>query len=108
MKIQLEAEDQKKNRIYHISGELDVHQVKTLKSQLFDDLESYPDWSYDLDMKEVSYLDSSGLGMLVYLKKEITRKKGSLRISNLNDQVLSVFRMTKLEEFFGLGGDSKV
>jgi anti-sigma B factor antagonist len=51
-------------------------------------------------MEKVAYLDSSGLGMLVYIKKEIGRHNGKLKILNLNEQVLNVFKLTKLDEFF--------
>jgi anti-anti-sigma factor len=53
-------------------------------------------------MDRVSYLDSSGLGMLVYLKKELDRHDGKLIITHLHEPVLNVFKITKLDTFFGI------
>jgi len=102
MKIECQADPSKREKTYLIEGELDVHQVKALKSRLLADFENEKGWNYTLDLKGVAYLDSSGLGMLVYLKKEITRQGGKLILSNLHDHVLNVIKLTKLEDFFGL------
>lgn len=99
MKIDCQIDNEKKIKVFHVEGELDVHHVKNLKSEIMDSLEA-TGWTYELDMEKVSYLDSSGLGMLVYIKKEIARNSGRLRILHLNEQVLNVFKLTKLDEFF--------
>ena len=101
MKIDCQIEEQKKVKAYALEGELDVHQAKELKSRLAEDLEEGA-WTYILHMDRVQYLDSSGLGMLVYLKKEILRHGGKLRIDGLKDTVLNVFKLTKLDDFFEL------
>lgn len=99
MKIECQIDNEQKIKVFHVEGELDVHHVKNLKSEIMDSIESTA-WTYELNMNKVSYLDSSGLGMLVYIKKEIGRHSGKLRIVNLNEPVLNVFRLTKLDEFF--------
>lgn len=108
MKIEIQNNAEKQERIFRIEGELDVHQVKNLKSMLMADLEKFPNWTYMLDMENVVYLDSSGLGTLIYLKKELKSKGGKLKLQNLKEQVLNVFRMTKLEEFFEISSGTKV
>ena len=99
MKIDCLVDAAKKCKTFTIEGELDVHHVKALKSQVMDGLEP-ENWTYLIDMSKIGYLDSSGLGMLVYLKKEILRKEGKLVIVNLTEPVLNVFKLTKLDEFF--------
>lgn len=101
MKIELKTSNEHKTKVFQLEGELDVHQTKTLKSDIMDSLEDSA-WTYELDMEKVTYLDSSGLGMLVYLKKEIGKRQGHFKISNLNEPVLNVFKLTKLDTFFGL------
>ena len=102
MKIECRTDNEKHERTYLIEGELDVHEVKTLKSNLLADLEKGGEWSFIIDFTGVKYLDSSGLGMLVYLKKTIDRQGGKLLIVHLNEQVKNVFKLTKLESYFGL------
>lgn len=99
MKIECQINNDKKIKVFRVEGELDVHHVKNLKSEVMDSIES-TSWTYELDMEKVAYLDSSGLGMLVYLKKEITRHDGKLAITRLQEPVLNVFKLTKLDEFF--------
>jgi len=102
VKIDCQIDTEKKVKVFYVDGELDVHHVKSLKSEIMDSIES-TGWVYELNMDKVAYLDSSGLGMLVYLKKEITRHNGKLRIVKLNEPVLNVFKLTKLDDFFELG-----
>lgn len=97
--IECKIDSPNKIKVFHVEGELDVHNVKNLKSEIMDSIESIG-WTYELNMDKVNYLDSSGLGMLVYLKKEITRHDGKLRIVKLKEPVLNVFKLTKLDEFF--------
>lgn len=101
MKIECQVDSDKKLKVFSVEGELDVHHVKNLKSEIMDSIES-TGWIYELNMDKVVYLDSSGLGMLVYLKKEISRHNGKLRIVNLKEPVLNVFKLTKLDDFFEL------
>jgi len=102
LKIDCRADPGKKRKTFLLEGELDVHQAKELRSRFLEELEDDTGWAYTLDMTAVSYLDSSGLGMLVYLKKEISRKDGELVIVSLRESVANVFRLTRLDEFFGI------
>lgn len=101
MKIDRKVDNEKKIKTFSIEGELDTHNVKLLKSDITDAIEQ-DEWTYILDMQNVAYLDSSGLGMLVYIKKELHRYNSVLKIINLSDSVLNVFKMTKLDSYFGL------
>lgn len=104
MKIECHVDEQKRQRDYHLDGELDVHQAKLLKERLVEDLEELQggSWVIRLHMDNVQYLDSSGLGMLVYLKKEIRQREGKLHIEGLKEAVYNVFKLTRLDEFFEL------
>lgn len=101
MKIESQVDTESRTKTFSIEGELDVHHVKALKAQVLDALETGT-WTYLIDMAKIGYLDSSGLGMLVYLKKEILRKEGKLVIINLTEPVMNVFKLTKLDEFFAI------
>jgi len=104
VKIECKVDEKNRQRDYHLDGELDVHQAKLLKERLVEDLEEIQEgsWVIRLHMENVQYLDSSGLGMLVYLKKEIKLRHGKLHIDGLKDAVYNVFKLTRLDEFFEL------
>jgi len=102
VKIECQTDNANHRKTFVLDGELDVHQAKTLKATVMEALEPDDVWTYVIDMARVGYIDSSGLGMLVYLKKEILRNQGRLMIEKPTDAVLNVFRLTKLNEFFEL------
>ncbi len=102
MQIDYQINKEAKTKTFVLEGELDVHNVKNLKSAVSESLENEEGWSYILDLGNVSYLDSSGLGMLVYIKKEITHEEGNLKIINVQSQVFNVFKLTRLDEFFDI------
>lgn len=53
-----------------------------------------------LDLQKVTFIDSSGLGALVYGLREARRNKGSIRVSGLTEHVSSMFSITRLNKIF--------
>lgn len=56
------------------------------------------DWV--LDMDNVDFLDSSGLGVLISLLKRVTEKKGDIVLVSLQKKVLMVFEITRALRIF--------
>lgn len=55
-----------------------------------------------IDLKEILFIDSSGLGVLVSGYKNASTKHGSLKLSNLQSQVRSMFELTRLHRVFDI------
>ncbi|MGA2354010.1 MAG: STAS domain-containing protein [Terriglobales bacterium] len=53
-----------------------------------------------LDLTDVSYLDSSGLGAIVGLYLSAKRQHCSLKLIHLNERLQELFRITKLASVF--------
>ncbi|MGA2413163.1 MAG: STAS domain-containing protein [Candidatus Sulfotelmatobacter sp.] len=53
-----------------------------------------------LDLTDVSYMDSSGLGALVSIYLSAKRQECELRLINLNQRLKELFRLTKLSKVF--------
>ena len=53
-----------------------------------------------LDLTDVTYLDSSGLGALVSLYVSARRQECELRLINLNQRLKQLFRITNLARVF--------
>ena len=53
-----------------------------------------------LDMGQVTFIDSSGLGVLVGLNRQLMRSGGELRLAALTRAVATVFELTRLHRFF--------
>ena len=52
-----------------------------------------------IDLTDVEYVDSAGLGMLVYVYGAINEKKGALRLCGVDPRVLSLLKITKTDTF---------
>jgi anti-anti-sigma factor len=52
-----------------------------------------------IDLTDVEYVDSAGLGMLVYVYGTINEKKGALRLCGVDPRVLSLLKITKTDTF---------
>jgi len=55
-----------------------------------------------IDLKEIHFIDSSGLGALVSGYKNASVLHGSLKLSNLQSQVKSMFELTRLHRVFDI------
>jgi len=74
-------------------GEGDVKLRSVLKEQLEEGKTLFV-----LNLKDVRFLDSAGLGELVASLKRVAEKEGSLRICNANRRVSEALVVTKLIE----------
>ncbi len=85
--------------IVEITGQLIVGNRQELKDQVLKLLES-GSRKYLIDFRDTAYIDSSGLGVLVSLSKKIRERGGELRLSNLNEDLRTLFELTKLDTLF--------
>jgi anti-sigma B factor antagonist len=53
-----------------------------------------------LDFSNVDHLSSAALGMLINCNNRVKQKNGQLRLANIKDQILEVFKITKLNKLF--------
>lgn len=100
MNLKTEANGQRMI-IYVREERLDAHNSEELKSEMNRLFES---GSKELivDLKEVRFIDSSGLGVLVSGFKNASTRQGSLRLSGLQTQVRSMFELTRLHRVFDI------
>jgi anti-sigma B factor antagonist len=55
-----------------------------------------------VDFSRTGYIDSSGLGALVSISKRVREAGGELRLSGLNDDLRTLFELTKLDTLFAI------
>ncbi|MEK7400987.1 MAG: STAS domain-containing protein [Gemmatimonadota bacterium] len=85
--------------IMEIEGQLIVGNRQELKQKLLEELEK-GGRKFLVDFAKTGYIDSSGLGVLVSLSKKIREQGGDLRLANLNDDLKTLFELTKLDTLF--------
>ncbi len=82
-----------------LSGEVDIYTSQSLKNEL-NDVVSYCQGDVYIDCKELSYIDSTGLGILVGALKEIRKNNKDIYISNIRDNIKKLFIITGLDKLF--------
>lgn len=56
-----------------------------------------------IDCTDTGYIDSSGLGALVTMARKAREQGGELRLAGLNEDLRSLFSLTKLDTLFVIG-----
>ncbi len=96
-----EVKKQNDVAIVTLNGSLDVSHQKMLKDKLVS-ASDIQDNDIVLDFSKVTFIDSSCLGTLVSLAKTLREKKGDIKLSNLSDDVRSIFQITRLDRVFDI------
>ncbi|WP_256006460.1 STAS domain-containing protein [Pedobacter deserti] len=55
-----------------------------------------------ISFEQVKYIDSSFLGALVAILKNLVQKNGSLKLVELNSDIINLFELTRLDKIFDL------
>ena len=90
--------------LIEVEGQLIVGNRQELKQQVLEQLEG-GDLKFVIDFANTGYIDSSGLGVLVSLSKKIREQGGELRLSSLNEDLRTLFELTKLDTLFRIADD---
>lgn len=86
--------------ILHLKEErLDAHNSGEFKNQILRLLEK-GDVNFVVDLGEVRFIDSSGLGALLSGYKNTALHEGRFALSGLQSQVQSLFELTRLHRVF--------
>ena len=52
-----------------------------------------------IDLKNVQYIDSSGIGVFINSAKLIRKQNGDIVLANVSEEVRNIFRVINLDEF---------
>lgn len=87
--------------VLRIGGEVDVYTAPQLRERIIQLLASGVRHII-ADLREVDFLDSTGLGALVGGLKRLRGQDGSLKVVAAADKILQIFRLTGLVHVFAL------
>ena len=87
--------------VVSVSGEVDVYTAPQLRSAL-DEQISVGRTRLVVDMSEVGFVDSTGLGVLVGRLKLVRAHGGWLRLVCTDERTLRVFNITGLDKVFSI------
>lgn len=81
-----------------IMGDIDHHSAKEIRETIDFALESSLPETLILDFKDVTFMDSSGIGLVMGRYKLMQSMNGQLRIQNVSSHMKKVMRLAGLDK----------
>ncbi|MDR0273437.1 MAG: anti-sigma factor antagonist [Clostridiales bacterium] len=100
MKLQSETKISVSGRVLTAapSGELDYHQAERIRTQIDSAFEKSSCRHILINMSNVSFMDSSGIGMIIGRYKKAETRGGRLVVSNMSDVTSRLFEISGLSK----------
>lgn len=92
MYLKFQNEDEK--LVVYMMGELDHHSAEEVRSKIDDRIDRENINKLVMDFTNVTFMDSSGIGVVIGRYKKISMKKGNVCIANVNSSVKRVFDLS--------------
>lgn len=83
-----------------VAGEVDVYTAPQLREKILEIEAAHR--TFILNLQEVSYMDSTGLGVLIGSLKRTKEKGGSLYLVFTNPMIKKIFDITGLSQVFDI------
>jgi anti-sigma B factor antagonist len=85
--------------VVEASGSLDLNTVEEFET-VFNNLFREQKYRIILDLSQLEYISSAGIGILVGNIKEIRKNRGDIRMSHVNPAIYKVFELLDLPKLF--------
>ena len=82
--------------IVSLMGELDHHSAEEVRVKIDDRIDRDNIKKVIMNFKEVTFMDSSGIGVVIGRLKKINNRDGKVCITNINKRVDKVFTLSGL------------
>lgn len=92
-----------KEDITHITltGEIDAYTAPKVRERLMEEAEG-DSVQMTVDLSQVSYMDSTGLGVFVGLFKHLTANNGRLKLVGMSERLQRLFDITGLADIMDI------
>lgn len=104
--MEIKTEIKQEIFIINLSGEIDIYNSKEVKDLVEKKLQEGV-YNYIINLNDVSYIDSSGIGSLIASRTSIVNRKGLLHLVNIKGSVKRVFDLTKLNKYFTISSSEE-
>lgn len=101
MNLQVELLEKNSVQCFKVVGEIDAYTAPVLKERLAA-VEKVEGLHAELDLSEVDYMDSTGLGVCVGFYKAVSNNGGHVKITGLNRRLSRLFEITGLNEIIDI------
>lgn len=86
--------------VAEIYGDLDINSVEDFKTNILSKIDGNKDLV--LDLKNLDYIDSTGLGAFMVVYKNLSEKNRNVFVVNAKKNIYKLFKITELDEIFGM------
>lgn len=90
-----------------LTGEIDHHCAKRYIQTISSKIEAYTPQICILDFQEVTFMDSSGIAVVINTLRNMTKINGQLGISGLGQQPMKVFRASGIDKLVNIKEEVK-
>ena len=81
-----------------LKGEIDHHSAKQMMEQIGRKIDQYLPLTCVLDFREVSFMDSSGIAMVIFVLRRERELGGKVYLQNVPQQPLKVLQAAGIEK----------
>ena len=96
MSLHIETERSRRTLIVRLAGELDHHTAETVKVKMEEALQEESTVNVILSLKNLTFMDSSGLGVILGRYKQVIAKGGKMIVCDVHPSVHRLFEMSGL------------
>ena len=97
MNLSVSTEESNGQVVLKVAGEIDAYTAPKLKETLLPLVKDSSN-NIQVDLEEVNYMDSTGLGVFVSALKASKESKSNFELVNVQDRVYRIFEITGLDE----------
>lgn len=87
--------------IIYIPEDFSVDEALSFRDKVYS-LLNHDTKNFVLDFRNCTFIDSTGLGVLVSTLKKCSEINGSLKLTHVNSNVMKVFNLTRLDKVFDI------
>jgi len=81
-----------------LNGEIDHHRAKSYIQSIESKIEVYTPTVCVLDFQDVTFMDSSGIAVVINALRAMARIEGELLLAGLSEQPMKVFRTSGIDK----------
>ena len=85
-----------------LKGELDQCSAQAVRSELDDLISDRRIRHLILDMKELTFMDSSGIGVILGRYRTLAQRGGTVSVTHMNAQIARVFALSGMGQIIGV------
>jgi anti-sigma B factor antagonist len=89
-----------------VNGEVDIYNYAAFKEQLIQLTKEVPA-DLRIDCSDLTYIDSTGLGALVAVLKNVKEFGGTIYLARIQPNIEKLLKITSLNKVFTIGGDDE-